>query len=744
MFVPHKQIPTYDCATEQWSYTDFETQHEFGQFLDSLWSDECDYGFDEDSLMFNEKAKFFERHRYYTNLPKKSLDRKQFWKTEGEKSVRGVIIKGRKRTWYLTRCYYFMLNYCRIANKEKGDDDTFMDVRDIQYHLALYEKRAEVWHKHAILTKKRQMASSLYHCAKLVNKYWFDRNAVNKIFASDATFINREDGIWKFLDKYKEFLNEHTDWYRNNLPDEEFSWMQRIEVKENGRKTYKGRKSVLSGITLKQSATKGVGGAAAYGFHEEAGIAPKLDTTYGYFRPAVEAGIYTTGMFIAAGSVGDLKQCEPLKRYMYAPTSNNFLAVKSTWVTKDRVPTEVGLYIPEHWGMPGFIDEYGNSLVQEAFEYLSKKYDKMKNDSKVSGADYQLEVSQHPIYLADAFKHRTISYFPVDFLDSQQERIEHKDRENLWDFKPRKGLLFQNEKGAILLNENMFGPEHQYPIKPEWEDKRGCVTIYEEPDDENPEMFTYFAGGDTVEADTTSTSESIQTLDIFKTVVEIEYEEDGKIKKRIEGDKLVATYRGRFDSTDKTNEQCWFLIKKYNAFAFVERSKPNFINYMQRHGRAEKYLAKENDVPFFKDINIKNGLGSSSKFGFVATPNGEMWKMLKSYIKEYLHAEYGYIYKEGTDEVLRPLRGTDRIDDYWLLEELIQFNDDGNFDRVVSFGAALIIAKIYQQNRIIKRKSEVKKEKKQKPVKKPVSMLGNSYNSNKSMLGLPGKRKSMI
>jgi hypothetical protein len=60
----------------------------------------------------------------------------------------------------------------------------------------------------------------------------------------------------------------------------------------------------------------------------------------------------------------------------------------------------------------------------------------------------------------------------------------------------------------------------------------------------------------------------------------------------------------------------------YNAFAFVERSKPNFINYMQRNGRAEKYLAKESDVPMFKDLNLFSPSGKS-KFGFVITPQNE-------------------------------------------------------------------------------------------------------------------------
>lgn len=723
MIVNHIDIPTYDCSTKEWTTTSFDSQKEFAAYIDTLWSDECDYKFDENSRVFNERASNFEKNGHYTDLPLHSSERKEFWRKEGEKCVKGVIVKGTKRDWYLTREYYFALNYGRIANKERGDRDTFLDVRDIQYHLCLYEKRAELHHRHAILTKKRQMASSLIHCAKIINKYWFDRNSVNKIFASDTTFINTEDGIWKFLNKYRDFLNTHTDWYRGNLPDEEFSWMQRREVKIRGQKTYKGRNSVISGITLKNSATKGVGGACSYGYHEEAGIAPRLDSTYGFFRPAVESGIYTTGMFIAAGSVGDLKDCQPLKRYMYSPTSNGFLAITSTWVTKDRVPTKIGLYIPEHWGMPGFIDEYGNSKIEEAFQYVTKYHKSLKDDPKVSSEDYQRELSQHPIFMDAAFKHGKISYFPVDLLENQQERIDHKERESKWEFKPQKGLLYEDITGVVKLGTTSVPEEHQYPIKPEWPDKRGVVTIYEPPD-EHIEQFTYFAGVDTIEADHTTTSESVFSIDIFKTVIEVSYQEGDKVKTKIEGDKLVATYRGRFDNVEKTNEQGWLLIKMYNAFAFVERSKPNFINYMQRNGRAERYLAKENDVPMFRDINFQKGGDTRSKFGFIISPHNEMQKTLKAYIKEYLLSEYGYITKHNSDEVIKTLRGIDRIDDFWLIEELIQFDEEGNFDRVISFGAALMIAKIYQQNRMIKRKSEIKQEKPRTIVKRPINLLG--------------------
>ena len=114
------------------------------------------------------------------------------------------------------------------------------------------------------------------------------------------------------LNEYKNFLNQHTAWYRPADPDKVFSWQQRIKVRISGRDTYKGNKSIITGTSFEKDPTNGVGGPCTYFFHEEAGIAPKMDMTYEYMRPATQSGMITTGMFIAAGSVGDLNACEPL------------------------------------------------------------------------------------------------------------------------------------------------------------------------------------------------------------------------------------------------------------------------------------------------------------------------------------------------------------------------------------------------------------------------------------------------
>ena len=183
MIVDYKKIPLYNAKQDKWEEVSFNSQEEFGNKLDSLFSDKCEYHFDETSLHFNTHARFFDKNGYYHNLTPKTKEWIEWWDFEKLKCTKGVFFKNGDKEWYLPREYYDWLNFLKLANKEQDGAFTFPYVLDIQYHLALYEKRAECHNKHSILCKRRQMASSLYHCAKLYNRYCFNENSVNKILS---------------------------------------------------------------------------------------------------------------------------------------------------------------------------------------------------------------------------------------------------------------------------------------------------------------------------------------------------------------------------------------------------------------------------------------------------------------------------------------------------------------------------------------------------------------------------------
>jgi hypothetical protein len=130
---------------------------------------------------------------------------------------------------------------------------------------------------------------------------------------------------------------------------------------------------------------------------------------------------------------------------------------------------------------------------------------------------------------------------------------------------------------------------------------------------------------------------------------------------------------------------------------------------------------------------------NNSKFGFHKGDNTEVWKYFKATAKEYFFAEYGRntIMKGEYEETIKVFTGIDRIDDYWLIQEFRKYieGDGRNYDRLVSFMAALFTAKVYQQNRMVKRRSEVKpKEKEQREHRsRGVYMLGGSMVSTSNI-----------
>ena len=378
------------------------------------------------------------------------------------------------------------LNFLPIYDKEEKAYG-FAKVRDAQYHMALYELLAELHNKHSAIFKKRQIASSYFHMGKIINTYWFEEGSVCKIGASLKDYIN-DKGSWKFLEEYKDFLNEHTAWYRPSNPEKVLLWQQQIEVRVGNRKTSKGLKSKIQGASFEKNATTGVGGPTTYFFHEEAGIAPKMMDTYEYLRPAMSSGMMTTGMFIAAGSVGDLDQCNPLKEMILKPVNNDIYPVETNLLDKNGTIGLSGLFIPEQWSMPPYIDDYGNSKVEEALEAIMIEREDWKN--KLNPEQYQLRISQKPTNIAEGFAYRKESVFPQGITSKQLKRIE--DKEYGYEFPE----LERDETGIIAKKSNKL-PISQFPVDKKMQDKSGCLIVWERPI-ENPGFGTYYGSIDPV------------------------------------------------------------------------------------------------------------------------------------------------------------------------------------------------------------------------------------------------------
>lgn len=703
-FIEYVNVPEYDAKTGIWSTVTFESKEDFKDFLRSIFVEdgpETGYQFDDSTLFNPEGIKWLETGSF-CNYVDMSKDYITYWDTQKERCRKGVIIHGKNgRTWYLTRDYYMWVNFLPIFHKDKKEI-LFPDIYDGQYHIALAEKLAELEGKHIALLKKRQYAMSYYHMAKLINQIWFEEGVTLKLLAFAEDHIN-DKGSWAFLNEYRDFLNEHTAWYRNFEPDKVMAWQQRIKTTVNGRDQYKGLKGRLLGITTKQSPTKGVGGPSAYIMAEESGINSTLDTTYGYAKSALEDGpMSTVGQFIAYGSVGDLKECEPLKKFMFKPKVNGFFSVTTRLMDEKEIPEEAGLFIPETWNMKPFIDKNGNSLVKEAKTALLAK--RAVQEAELEPDAYQLEVSQHPLYIAEAFAHRDEAVFPIAILNEQIKRIENNTYSEEW------VDLEENEKGEIVIKKSKRTPITDFPIDPKMVNKEGVIQMYERPD-KNISWGTYYASIDPVGQGSTTSSVSLCSIIVYKVPTEvISHTDDGKVTSRIEGDKIVCVWAGRFDDVNETHKRLELIIRLYQAYTLIENNVSLFIQYMILH-KKHHFLVQKNQVLFLKEQSSDNG---HSDFGWRNA--GTLFKdNLIPYAKKFISTKMD-TKKDSDGEVLRIIYGVERIPDKMILIEAKEYRHRSatqkkiNVDRLVTFCALVAFVEIQLSNSGYNKKVEYTKK----------------------------------
>ena len=119
-------------------------------------------------------------------------------------------------------------------------------------------------------------------------------------------------------------------------PGKIFNWVQQIEVKKNGRKTFRGLKGRLT-VMFEQS-PRGVGGACYILLKV---VAPTL---YIYAQP--EMGVQDC----FSRFVGELKDAESLKSLINDPKSNRIYPVETDLIDDKGTRGLRGLFIPEQWG----------------------------------------------------------------------------------------------------------------------------------------------------------------------------------------------------------------------------------------------------------------------------------------------------------------------------------------------------------------------------------------------------------
>jgi hypothetical protein len=226
------------------------------------------------------------------------------------------------------------------------------------------------------------------------------------------------------------------------------------------------------------------------------------------------------------------------------------------------------------------------------------------------------------------------------------------------------GFIGVTEEGELRFNvQDNLMPLRDYPIKRRPDDDiTGCIEIYEQPQKDNDgKVFPrrYIVAIDPYDDDY-STTDSVGCALIFD-----------RFNRRI-----VAEYTGRPKLAKEFYENCRKMIMYYNAIGFPEINKMGFVTYME-HKKALHTLG-ETPVQLRDKIEWRPNLNTS--YGYKATERTNTWG--RELIREWLLEPI-----EPNSEILN----VNRLRSTGLIQELIKWNKDGNFDRVSALIAALIL-----------------------------------------------------
>ena len=553
-------------------------------------------------------------------------------------------------------------------------------LRDNEWVVTNEIDKAQFEKKGLVILGIRRFAKSVIEASYIGWGATFDENSQNVIAGLNAPDIKL---ITDKLDKGLNFLPEAWRWQRV-----EDNWKNQVTL---GIKTKSGERIPFSQILIRN---------LDEGNNEEAiaGTKPRKliidEIGKGSFLRGFQAAVpgFTTPYGwgcspILTGTGGDMKRFMDAKSLMFDVDNFNFLTYNNE---KDEKRVH-GLFISYKYRMEAkepstlgaFLKQPKDSPLNEVPMLVSNE-EKAKETTETNlerlkkagdRVAYLKEKMYYPIEVDDIFLNEDTNIFDIEAAKRQKFRILQQERTGT------PVILFHDgEKIAHEFTDKQ--PITNFPLKNS-DLKDAPVVIYEFPI-ENPPYGLYVAGVDPYRQGQSAYSSSLGSVYVYKRMHDITGEKYQ--------DMFVASYCARPDKKETWEEQARLLIKYYNARTLCENDDISFIEYMKAKGDAH-YLEKQPE--WLKEI--VPGTTVKREYG-VHRSSQKIIDYLHNCLKKYMEES---VYKE-TDEngdVIKEILGVSKILDPVLLEEIIQYNDQGNFDRIVA--AELAIAQALKMDPIL-------------------------------------------
>lgn len=646
------------------------------------------------SNKFRQACIQFQNTGSYCSYPSGTSEYYQFWDEEMNRCINGYTTDDGD---YITGYNYFYINYCPIQRivhtvKKLLDGTTkviktrslqFPDFYDYDYYFFLAMAEAEEKGKHMCVLKSRRKGYSYKNAAMACRNYYLIPNSKTYIYASNKQYLT-EDGILTKAWDYMDFIDKNTAWGKKRSVNTSMRKRAGFFTKDEfGNEIEMGYKSEIIGVSLKDNPDATRGKAGKLIIFEEAGSFPELGAAWQIARPSVEQDGIAFGTLIAFGTGGDPgSSFEALRDMFYNPDGYNCLSFENIWDSAVS-NTKCGFFIPQYTnldirneeGKRIYMDDDGNTNVKLSLQYILDER-KIVIQNATSSVAVDRYVAERCITPQEACLEFNGNIFPKKELQEQLGLI--RTNKALQNHKQVGDLIF-DQSGQLKWIPKKLGDITKYPLGKD-DDPKGSIVIWEHPVKDAP-LGLYIIGVDPYDHDQSGTN-SLGSSIVYKRFQSFESYYDI----------IVAEYTGRPATAEEYYENLRKLAIYYNGRIMYENERKGLFPY---------FTAKHCDYLLADQPDIINDIVDNSK---VQRKKGcHMNKQIKQWgegmIKDWLNEEYAPGKKNLTRILSEP-----------LLEELISYNDTGNFDRVM----ALMQVMIYKEqlyNVVVKQKEKENKAK---------------------------------
>ena len=606
---------------------------------------------------------------------------------------------------WVTGPLYFYMNYCPIIQSKirKGTKqaDRIIDFPEMwegiywRFHYMEQARSGGLYNnflggKHGAELASRGKSKSYSMASVLTHNFVLGENSTAcKGIVSIATAYQKEyltkDGVLNKFVSMANFCAEHTQFPRKRLKSSLQDMVWKMGYKDLELDIEKGTQNSVLGVSSKDDESKLRGKRAAFIGIEEFGTFPKLIDLYNVMLPSVQEGDYVFGLMYLQGTAGDNESdFAGAQEIMYNPKGYNMYALPNVFDKCNQGKPYFVFFFPGYVNRKGCYNHDGVSdVIKALIEILLNRY-RVKYNSTDPNTIIKT-IAEVPITPAEAIVKTGVNIFPVADLTERLGQLDSNPRE--YD-DVYTGDLTLNNSGIVEFRPTSDMPIREFPHK---DNKiEGAFEIFQMPeiDKRTGKAYNarYILGCDPYDDDESNTMSlgSVWVLDLWT-------------------DKIVAEYTGRPPFADDFFEKVRRLCLFYNGRMNYENNKKGLFAYFSRMNCT--YLLTD-QLEFLKDKQMikDTGYGNKAK-GTNATE--AINAFARNRLRAWLLKPTTVIQVVDGEETEVDIPNLFTLRSRAFIKELINYNSEGNFDRISAAGMLMLL----REDRIILYQGKVSKEK---------------------------------